>query len=698
MKSTGLSVIGGVLVTILLAAAQAERNQEAVLLLKAAINTELVDGHLRAAVDQYRHIVDLYGKTDRATAAEALVHMAECYKKLGEAEATKVYERIIRDYADQQQAATVARARLRGPGSAGPVLVWPRAKVDGYGNARVSPDGRRIAYVDWSTGDLALRDLSTSTDRRLTHDGDMTTPPGTYAGPSAFSPDGERIAFGWFSRVKGRYVVRLASLGGEPSQTRVIYDHDDTDWVQPHDWSGDGRWLALQIKRRDRTGQIALLNVGNGAVQVLKSFPWQAASRAMRFSPDGKYLAFDQGQSRDGIPADVFVLAVDGSREAQAVMHPADDEMLAWTKDGNRLLFWSDRSGPWSLWVLDMQDGRPKGIPRLVRSGFGEPGRFAPLGLTANDSLLYAQSRSLGSGIQIAEMDFASGRLAMAPYDAGLELSSLNQIFTYAWSRNGQSLAVFRRARPGASLMELSVKDMTTGSIREMRPQSGDCATSLQWAAGGSFFICQGRHVVDREGVQTSKAGVLKIEAATGVASYVASGRTPALSDDDRTVYFLRTNESAPDQGRVAVIERQLNSGSERTLLTQPALSGLRLSPDGRFLATVSTDPTTPSGVLLLVPVAAGDAREILKVSQGTLEANTLFWSPDSGSVFIRKTVPAGKPVFVRVTREGEVTLLPELDLGGNVQVHADGRHLAFSIARQDSVDVHRIDGIITAR
>ena len=49
---------------------------------------------------------------NRAVAAQALVRMAECYQKLGDSESRKIYEQIVRDYTDQKDAVTVAKAHL----------------------------------------------------------------------------------------------------------------------------------------------------------------------------------------------------------------------------------------------------------------------------------------------------------------------------------------------------------------------------------------------------------------------------------------------------------------------------------------------------------------------------------------------------------------------------------------------------------
>ena len=110
--------------------------------LRAAMETETVKGDLKGAIEQYKKVAQA---GDRAIAARALIRMAECYQKLGDAESRKIYERVVREYADQNEAVAVARTRLGGSAvahSAGIVTrqVWTGPKVDVTG--AVSPDGR----------------------------------------------------------------------------------------------------------------------------------------------------------------------------------------------------------------------------------------------------------------------------------------------------------------------------------------------------------------------------------------------------------------------------------------------------------------------------------------------------------------------------------------------------------------------------
>src|SRR5882724_8234005 len=109
MKQT-LLVANLMLLAALLATAQ--KTPES--MLGAALHQEEVQGDLKGAIATYQKVVAT-PRVSRKTAAEALIHMAGCYQKLGDAESRKIYERVIRDYVDQKEAVAVARARLGDP-------------------------------------------------------------------------------------------------------------------------------------------------------------------------------------------------------------------------------------------------------------------------------------------------------------------------------------------------------------------------------------------------------------------------------------------------------------------------------------------------------------------------------------------------------------------------------------------------------
>ena len=76
---------------------------------KAAMDKETVEGDLRGAIEQYKRVAQ---SQDRSIAAKALIRMAECYQKLGDVQARKIFERSYARLADQPDAVKTARARL----------------------------------------------------------------------------------------------------------------------------------------------------------------------------------------------------------------------------------------------------------------------------------------------------------------------------------------------------------------------------------------------------------------------------------------------------------------------------------------------------------------------------------------------------------------------------------------------------------
>jgi tetratricopeptide (TPR) repeat protein len=157
------------LIAVVLAPAQTPQE-----LFQQGLVKERSEGKLDQAMQLYRRAAESAGK-DRALAAKALVQLAAGYEKLGNAESRKIYERVLRDYADQKEAATSARARLapgNGPGSPGTEPVSRRVHVTSqyryYGS--VSPDERYWSYAARSANGghaLLIREIKTGHERQV---------------------------------------------------------------------------------------------------------------------------------------------------------------------------------------------------------------------------------------------------------------------------------------------------------------------------------------------------------------------------------------------------------------------------------------------------------------------------------------------------------------------------------------------------
>ena len=139
---------------------------------QAASRTHHVDGDLQAAIRKYEAVIREYPTEQRLT-AQALLGLAECYETLGDPRARETLERVVREFSDVRDVVAKARTRLsRIPRRAVGVInrqVWTGPDVDANGS--VSEDGRYLSFVDWSSGNLAVRELASGTIRRLTNKG-----------------------------------------------------------------------------------------------------------------------------------------------------------------------------------------------------------------------------------------------------------------------------------------------------------------------------------------------------------------------------------------------------------------------------------------------------------------------------------------------------------------------------------------------
>ncbi len=648
---------------------------------------ETVTGDLRAAIDSYKRIVARAG-SNREVAAKALVRMAESYQKLGDVEARAVYARIVREFPDRKEEVALASARL---GGAAPVAsvkgdraVWTGPNVDLSG--RVSPDGRFITSVDWNNGRLMIHDVATNVDRALTP---AAEPIYSQAAQwSAMSRDGKQIVYEWMGN--GRVEVRIAALPGsgflEPRQLVLA----NAASFSSFDWSPDGKWIATTFERTDGTGQIGLISVADGSFRSLKSVDRSVLNTlrnltSIFFSPDGKYLAYDRPPTGTSQQRDVFVLAVDGSRDIPAVVHGANDFVMGWSPDGTRLLFRSDRTGSWALWAQSFADGRPQGSAELLKSDIG---RSVSLGVTTSGAL-YLYKRISTRDITISPIDLAAGRLLGPP--VGFPQGFIEGAGNPTWSPDGRYLTYPVTCDNGC----LAIRSVATGQVRRLAPTISDIGAHA-WSPDGRSLLAVGRN----------GQGMFRIDVQSGEATAVipndgSLGPVAGWSPDRMKVYFNRGD---------AVVERDMASGSERVVHREAG--GLRftqLSPDGQYVFGGSRfDPSTQTASFLLVPVAGGQPRELLAPREGFGLLGAFQWTPDSRAVIATKNpLSRGRELWlVPVTGGGPRKLDIDPDVwmedatgGGDrgFSVSPDGRSIAFPMGRTGA-EVWALENFLPAR
>lgn len=695
MKTTPMRRL--LVVTILAAlltasSAIAQKDDQAEVLIEAAHQKQLVEGQLEQAIQLYKRIVQEHGGS-RAVAAKALLEMGQCYEKLGNTEARKAYERLLNDYSDQNEAAAQARKRLAAISSKVPSgssemvtrRVW--TEPGEYIGGSLSPDGRYLSCVDMSSGDLAVRELATGKMRHLTHK--SSTESSEQAFFSIISPDGKEVAYNWFG---GKDGPDLRVVRWDGSAPRVVYAKKGLAPF-PGDWSHDGKYILTHLLNDAGANQIAVISAADGSARLLKTLEWP--SLTIRFSPDGRYIAYDAAQ-QDSANRDIFLLSSDGSREIRLVEHPADDQLLGWTPDGNHILFASDRSGTMSVWLLRVLDGKPQGAPELVKQDIGQA---QPIGFTRTGSFYYGLVIGT-SDVYTADFDPATGKVVTQPQKAAQRFIGSN--FSPAWSPDGQFLAYISSRGPGLIGHRpeiITIRSLKTGEERDLPPKLSFTWGPIRWSPDGRSILVSGKD-------NKIQHGLFLVDAQTGeVTPTLMWGDreidAPAWFPDGKRLLYL-SQHSETGATIATVVIRDLATGQEKALF-QPAagltIDDIALSPNGQQVALTLVEKQARSSALKLLPVAGGEASELVRAKEPEqIVGDSLSWSPDSRYIVFGRAVNSQELLGGYFPHGGETQTLAISSHGGEphalgvainsahtVSVDPTGHHIAFAAGRAKS-------------
>jgi TolB protein len=244
------------------------------------------------------------------------------------------------------------------------------------GHPSWSPDGKRIAFVSarsfrenqhtpkWCAFnrltkfcfELYVMGADGRGLKRLTRnhaiDGDPT-----------WSTDGKRIAFDRSKALDAEQgsKFQIYVMNADGSGLRRL-THDMANDAQPA-WHGNR--IAF-VSERDGNSEIYVMKVdGSGRRNLTRN---RAADSYPAWSPDGKRIAF--ASARDdplGRCADLakcnlelYAMNADGSKQRRLTKDGAADAFPAWSADGTKIGFASNRDGNFEIYVMDAGGGQTR--------------------------------------------------------------------------------------------------------------------------------------------------------------------------------------------------------------------------------------------------------------------------------------------------------------------------------------------------
>lgn len=427
------------------------------------------------------------------------------------------------------------------------------------------PDGKRIVVATEGQTDPAGSQIDSQLYVVELASGVRQKVPVTKAYQPSVSPHGLRIAYWGILAAGGQRDVYTIGTGDISTGPPTAVTNDAAlDW-SPF-WSGDGRFLYFAS---DRGGSMNLWRVGideeSGKVRGEPEPVTVPASRAgpFRATPDGSRIVFTSVESErtlervmfdpatekvSGAPVplarfgarsgwlfaspmrdllslgelasqeDILVLKTDGTSLRKMTDGQSHNRLSSFSPDGSKIVFYSDRTGPYDLWVINV-DG--SGLTPVTRS-------------TADSGVLFPIWSS--DGRTIAANSRPAGRLRLIPWPRSAEdplpepvplVGAGLKFLPYSWSPDSQELAGWIILPDGSVSGGIAVYDVAKKTYRKVT-RTGQHPT----------FLRDGHRIAFLDGT------VLKIvDVATGRTSEILKGDSRravevfALAPDDRSLF-----------------------------------------------------------------------------------------------------------------------------------------------------------------
>jgi len=183
---------------------------------------------------------------------------------------------------------------------------------------------------------------------------------------------------------------------------------------------------------------------GSDPVQLTDN---QAKDTSPAWSPDGRRIAFVS--DRDG-NREVYVMNADGNEQLNLTAHPAEDWTPAWSPDGQRIAFSSFRDGNWEIYVMDADGSDPERLTQNRALDYGPS--WSPDG----QRIAFVSDRD--DNLEIYIMDVADGQPTRFTDDAATDQDP-------AWSPDGTQIAW---ASYRDDNMEIYIADVDGSEIRNV--------------------------------------------------------------------------------------------------------------------------------------------------------------------------------------------------------------------------------------
>jgi Tol biopolymer transport system component len=223
----------------------------------------------------------------------------------------------------------------------------------------ISPDGKRIAYSARESSKVSafhvfVRELPSGKPQQLTKGEGSDIAP-------VWSPDGGTLAFLRVEDENTQCIVIPADGGTERKLAELGPAADSGQPLPAVSWNADGKSLVVVQSGEKQAPGLAILTVDSGKLQrITNPAEGSDGDSTPAVSPTGTSIAFVRHTQNEG--ADIYLCDATGGGLRRLTFDDRGIRGIAWTRDGQDLLYSGHRVGGWRLWRVPAYGGSPRDL------------------------------------------------------------------------------------------------------------------------------------------------------------------------------------------------------------------------------------------------------------------------------------------------------------------------------------------------